>query len=145
MVIHLHTLFINLTSFESVSAVTDIVLVLIGLETANSLIVEWLIPSVLVPQLVECARQLNFGFYHDEHILMMTVDEKQILPMFPDSKPKVLRTAAATVKVIILGNYIMQVHSGKNLCIRLSRQLWEVLCVLKYATLDIMEISALPQ
>ena len=94
--------------FCSEIKLTDIVIVLIGLETANSFIVEWLIPSVLVPQLVECARQLNFGFYHDEHILMMTVDEKQLLPMFPDSKPKVLQTATATVKVIILGNYIMQ-------------------------------------
>ena len=42
---------------------TDIVLVLIGLETSNSFIVEWLIPSTLSPQLIESAKKLDFGFY----------------------------------------------------------------------------------
>ena len=82
---------------------TDIVLVLIGLETANSFIVEWLIPSALVPQLMESARQLDFGFYLRERILKMTVDEKQIFPMLPDAKPKIptLPAAAATVTVFL--------------------------------------------
>ena len=82
---------------------TDIVFVLIGLETANSFIIEWLIPSALVPQLMEFARQLDFGFYLREHILKMTVDEIQIFPMLPDAKPKVpaLQAAATTVTVFL--------------------------------------------
>ena len=80
---------------------TDVVLVLIGLETANSFIVEWLIPSALVPQLMESVKKLEFGFYLREPILEMTVDEKQIFSMLPDAKPKVpaLQAAAATVTV----------------------------------------------
>ena len=81
---------------------TDIVLVLIGLETANSFITEWLIPSALIPQLMESAKKLEFGFYLRERILKMSVDEKQIFPMLPDAKPKIiaLQAAATTVTVI---------------------------------------------
>ena len=83
---------------------TDIVLVLIGLEMTNSFIAEWLIPSALVPQLMESARKVDFGFYLRERILKMTVDEKHIFPMFPDAKPKVpaLQATATTVMVIHL-------------------------------------------
>ena len=82
---------------------TDLVFVIIGLETTNSFIVEWLVPSALVPQLVESAKQLHFGFYHLEHILKVVVGEKQIFPFLPDSKPKVpaLQTTAAMVTVIL--------------------------------------------
>ena len=41
---------------------TDVVFVLTGLETSNSFIVEWLIPSALIPQLMESAKKLDFGF-----------------------------------------------------------------------------------
>ena len=79
----------------------DIVLVLIGLEAGNSFIVEWLIPSTLIPQLVESVKKLRFRSYLQECILKMTVDEKQIFPMLPDAKPKVpaLQAAATTVTV----------------------------------------------
>ena len=77
------------------------VFVLIGLEKANSFIVEWLIPSIPVPQLIESARQLDFAFYLREK---MTVDEKQIFPMLPDTKPKVpaLQAVATTVTVLYM-------------------------------------------
>ena len=57
---------------------TDLVLVLIRLEESTSFIVEWIIPSALVPQLMESARNINLGFYLQEHILKVTVNEKQI-------------------------------------------------------------------
>ena len=81
---------------------TEVVLVLIGLKMSNSFIVEWLVPSALVPQLVESAKQLDFGFYLRERMLKMAVGEKQIFPFLPDSKPKVpaLQTTAAMVTVI---------------------------------------------
>ena len=79
---------------------TDIVFVLIGLETANSFVVEWLIPSTLVPQLMESARQLDFGFYLQERILKMTVNKKQIFSALSDTKPMV-HTAAITIKVTL--------------------------------------------
>ena len=78
----------------------DIVLVLIGLETANSFIVEWIIPSALVPELKESARQIDFRFYLRERILKMTVDEKKIFPMLPDAKPKVPALQAAVSQVL---------------------------------------------
>ena len=79
---------------------TNIVLAIIGLETANSFIVEWLIPSVLVPQLTESARQLDSGFHFQGCVLKMTLDEKQFFPVLPDSKSKAtpLPSAAATVR-----------------------------------------------
>ena len=81
---------------------TDLVFVIIGLETTNSFIVEWLVPSALVPQLVESAKQLHFGFYLRERMLKVVVGEKQIFPFLPDSKPKVpaLQTTVAMVTVI---------------------------------------------
>ena len=80
---------------------SDIVLVLIGLETSNSFIAEWLIPSALIPRLMESARMLDYGFYLQKRILKMSVDEKQIFPMLPDAKPKApaLQAAAATATV----------------------------------------------
>ena len=72
--------------FCSEIKLTDIVLVLIGLETSNSFIAEWLVSSTLVPQLIDSIRELNFGFYL---ILKMTVDEKQVFPLVPDAKQKV--------------------------------------------------------
>ena len=83
---------------------SDIVLVLIGLETSNSFIAEWLIPSALIPRLIESARNLDYGFYLQKRILKMSVDEKQIFPMLPDAKPKApaLQAAAATATVKLL-------------------------------------------
>ena len=83
---------------------SEVVLVLIGLKMSKSFIVEWLVPSALVPQLVESAKQLDFGFYLRERILKVVVGEKQIFPFLPDSKPKVpaLQTTAAMVTVISL-------------------------------------------
>ena len=80
---------------------SDIVLVLIGLETSNSFIAEWLIPSALIPQLIESARELDYGFYLQKRILKISVDEKQIFPMLPDAKPKApaLQATAATATV----------------------------------------------
>ena len=62
---------------------TDVVLVLIGLEMANSFIVEWIIPSALVPQLISSARKLDVGFYLNERMTQITVDEEQIFLWLP--------------------------------------------------------------
>ena len=89
--------------FCSAVRLTEVVLVLIGLKMSNSFIVEWLVPSALVPKLVESAKQINFGFYLCERMLKVVVGEKQIFPFLPDSKLKVpaLQTTAAMVTVIL--------------------------------------------
>ena len=91
--------------FCSAIKLTDIVLVLIGLEMSNSFIAEWLIPSAYIHQLIKSARKFDYGFYLQEHILKMSVDEEQIFSMLPDVKPKApaLQAAAstATVKLIV--------------------------------------------
>ena len=81
---------------------TEVVLVIIGLEVANSFFAVWLTPSALVPKLIESARKLDFGFYLRERILKVMIDEIQVFPTLPDSKQKVpaLPAAAATVTVI---------------------------------------------
>ena len=81
---------------------SKIVLVLIGLKTTNSFIAEWLVPSTIMPHLIESSRNLESGFYLRERILKMTLDEKQIFPFFSDSKPKVpaLQAAAATTVTV---------------------------------------------
>ena len=65
----------------------------VGLKMANSFIIEWLVPSVLVSSLLESARQLDFGFYDREHILKVVVGEEQIFPFLPDSKTQVPSSA----------------------------------------------------
>jgi hypothetical protein len=74
--------------FCSEVKLTDIVLVLIGLETSNSFIAEWFIPSALVHQVIRSARKLGCGFYLRERILNMSVNEKQIFPILPDAELK---------------------------------------------------------
>ena len=81
---------------------TELIFVIIGLDMSNSFIVEWLLPSAFVPQVIESARQIDLGFYLRECILKVVVGEKQLFPFLRDSKPKALalQPAAATVTVI---------------------------------------------
>ena len=72
----------------------------IGLKMSNSFIVEWLVPSALVLQLVESAKLLDTEFYLRERILKVVVGEKQIFPILPDSKPKVPATAAMVTVIV---------------------------------------------
>ena len=82
---------------------TDIVCVIIGVEMANSFIVEWLFPSALVPQLMESARKLDSGFYLRERMLKVVIGEKQIFPFLQDSESQMpsLQDTAAMVTVIL--------------------------------------------
>ena len=77
---------------------SKIVLVLTGLKTTNSFIAEWL--RTFMPHLFKSSKQLEFGFYLRERILKMTLDEKQIFPFLPDSKPKVPALQAATTVTV---------------------------------------------
>ena len=88
--------------FCSRHKLTDVVLVLIGLETAKSFIVEWLVLSAFIPHLMDSTQSLELGFYLRERILKMTLNEKQIFPFLPDSKPKVpaLQATAATTATV---------------------------------------------
>ena len=62
---------------------------IIGLKMANSFIVEWLVPSALVPQLVASSRKLDSGFYLHACIQTVMVGEINIFPFSQDSNPKV--------------------------------------------------------
>ena len=81
---------------------TEVALILIGLEAANSFFVEWLTPSALTPQLICFTRQVNFGFYLQERILKMMVDGKQVFSLHLDAKPNSTspKAVVATDKVI---------------------------------------------
>ena len=82
---------------------SNLIFVIIGLEVANSFIVEWLVPSALVPQLEKFARQVNLGFYLRERMLKVVVGEKQIFPFLPDSKSGT--PTATTVTVTFIEGY----------------------------------------
>ena len=93
--------------FYSKAKLANVVSIIVGLDEANSFIVEWIFPSVLVPHLMESARVLDFAFFLHERILKMAVNEKQIFPFLPESNAKVpaLHAATASVTVICIVNY----------------------------------------
>ena len=99
--------------FCSALKLTDVVLVFIGLEPANSFIVEWLIPSALIPQLMESAKKVKFGFYIQNSIytLKMAMNDKQIFlettnvvvsQLHVQSEAKILALKAEATTVIII-------------------------------------------
>ena len=53
---------------------------LISLEPSESFFVTWLIPTVVVTQLSKSVRQVEHSFYESEHILSISVDQKQLYP-----------------------------------------------------------------
>ena len=87
-----------------------IVLIFIGLQVANSLIVQWIVPSAVVQQLIECGRDIDYGFYIRNRILEMVVDEKQIFPLLPDSKPSVTKVQTKAVAVTVNVRTCILIH-----------------------------------
>ena len=86
---------------------TEVVFVLIGLDSANSFLALWAVPTLLVPQLIEAVKALDFGFYLRLGILKVTVDDRQIFPFLPDSKSKVpALQAEATTAVRVSGVFV---------------------------------------
>ena len=94
---------------------TEVVLVIIGLEKANSFFAVWLIPSALVPLLLVSARKLDLEFYLCEHILKVMVDEKLIFSALPDSKQNIPAPIAASVEKKTLSSLQQQkVHEIRD-------------------------------
>ena len=100
---------------------TEIVLVLIGLESTNSFVAEWILPSTINPLLMKFANMLDSGYYLHERILEMTVDKIHIFPIPPDAKLKApsLQAAAATASVILYlysETFEQLTHWGQDSC-----------------------------
>ena len=53
---------------------------LISLEPSESFFVTWLIPTVVVTQLSKSIHQIEHSFYESEHILSISINEKQLYP-----------------------------------------------------------------
>ena len=87
---------------------TEVVFVLIGLDSANSFLALWAVPTVLVPQLIEAAKSLDFGFYLHLHILKVMVDDRQIFPFLLDSKSKVPALQAEATAVTVSGAFVCE-------------------------------------
>ena len=51
-----------------------------SLEPSESFFVTWLFPTVVVTQLSKLVRQVEHSFYESEHILSISVDQKQLYP-----------------------------------------------------------------
>ena len=101
-----------------------IVVILIGLQVANSFIVQWIVPSAVVQQLIECGRDLDYGFYIRNRILDMVVDEKQIFSLLPDSKPSV--TEVQTKAVAVTVNYVYMYFNQISGLSRPKRDGWQL-------------------
>ena len=91
---------------------TEVVFVLIGLDSANSFLALWAVPTVLVPRLIEAAKSLDFGFYLRLRILKVTVDDRQIFPFLPDSKSNVPALQAEATAVTVSEAYARE-NSGE--------------------------------
>ena len=52
---------------------SEVVFCLIALEDSNSFIVSWLVPSILVPELIESARKIEENFFDMENIISLSV------------------------------------------------------------------------
>ena len=100
---------------------TDVVLAIIGLEMANSFIAEWLISSVLVPQLMESAQQLDLEFYSQGHILKMMVDEKLIFSS-PDSSKVTLLIASKSIRRRVSNclRAVLEVHRSPDILLYIA-------------------------
>ena len=55
---------------------SEIIFCLIALEDSNSFIVSWLVPSILVPDLIESAREIEESFFDMENIISLSVSNR---------------------------------------------------------------------
>ena len=62
---------------------SEFVFGLISLEPSESFFVTWLFPTVVVTQLSKLVHQVGHSFYESEHILSISVDQKQLYPPPP--------------------------------------------------------------
>ena len=52
---------------------SEVIFCLIALEDSNSFIISWLVPSILVPDLIESAREIKESFFNTESIMSLSV------------------------------------------------------------------------
>ena len=50
------------------------------MESAESFFATWIIPTAVTPEWIEAIQQLDEGFFRRDHVILMSVDEKQIYP-----------------------------------------------------------------
>ena len=55
---------------------SEVVFCLIALEDSNSFIISWLVPSVLVPDLIRLTRNVRLNFFEEENIISVSVGKK---------------------------------------------------------------------
>lgn len=101
----------SLVSSEFVS-----VIILSSMEAASSFRAVWLIPAVLVPELLEAASKIDSTFYLEEHVLNVSLDKKSLFLYIteslvspsvanPTTKPLATFGAVSTI-ILILRLYI---------------------------------------
>ena len=89
---------------------TEVVFVLIGLETSTSFLAVWAVPSLLVPQLIEASKSLDFGFYLRLRILKVMVGNQQVFPFLPAAKSMVLAQKAETTTLTVSFVHVLRVY-----------------------------------
>ena len=65
---------------------------LISLESAESFFATWIIPTAVTPEWIEAIQQLDEGFFLREHVVLMSVNEKQVYPCDAQAEVRKYRT-----------------------------------------------------
>ena len=74
---------------------SELIFSLISLESTESFFATWIIPTAIVPELSKAIQQLDEGYYQEEHILSVFVDEKQLYPSTATSTQDKIRSDRA--------------------------------------------------
>ena len=67
---------------------SEVIFCLIALEDSNSFIVSWLVPSILVPELIEAARKIKKSFFNIENITSLWFFNQNLAPFGAKLKEK---------------------------------------------------------
>ena len=70
---------------------SELLFCLISLESTESFLATWIIPTVVVPELTEAIQQLDESFYQEEHITSVFKDEEQLYPFTVNKSQDLVR------------------------------------------------------
>ena len=96
--------------FCSTIRLSEFIFGLISLEPSGSFFATWFIPTVVVSQLMKVVREIDEHIYELEHIVSISVDQKQLYP-FPDNATPSTPVSASVIHKPLPGDLIMPTPS----------------------------------
>ena len=96
--------------FCSTVRLSEFIFGLISLEPAGSFFATWLVPMVVVPELMKAVRKIDEHFYELQCIVSISVDQEQLYP-FPDNATPSAPVSASVTHKPLPGDLIMPTPS----------------------------------